>query len=294
MKHAHARPFLKWAGGKLQLLGKFAPLWPRRIDRYLEPFLGGGAVFFRLAPDVGTAMLNDVNPRLVELFTLVRDDVDGLIEEIVHLSGRGANTSRTFYRRREEYNACLDGGEPRRRCALFVYLNRTCYNGLYRVNSKGLFNVPFGRYKNPRILDEERLRAASRALQRAQRIESTDFSSFLLESCRDGDFVYLDPPYVPVSSTSYFTGYSRNAFGTGDQRRLADTLATLHERSVRWMLSNSFTPVSRKIFVTELLDRIGLPRRKPFVHRIEARRAINSRGDRRGPVSEYVVRNYGA
>ena len=292
MTQAHARPFLKWAGGKLQLLGRFQPLWPGRIERYVEPFLGGGAVFFHLAPEVATARLNDVNPRLVELFTAVREDVEGLIDELRRLSGRGANTSRTYYRRRDEYNASLEDGEPMRRCALLVYLNRTCYNGLYRVNSKGLFNVPFGRYRNPRILHAERLRAASLALGRAERISSADFGTFLLETCRGGDFVYLDPPYVPVSSTSYFTSYAKNAFDTDDQRRLADTLAELHDRSVRWMLSNSFTPVSRKIFVTELLERIGLPKRRPFVHRIQARRAINSRGDRRGPVHEYVLRNY--
>jgi len=289
---SRVRPFLKWAGGKLQLIGKLAPLFPGSIDRHVEPFLGGGAVFFHLAPGVGNAILNDVNPRLVELYALVRDDVEGLIGEIGGLAGRGANTSRTYYRRRDEYNACLDDGEPLRRCALFVYLNRTCYNGLYRVNSKGLFNVPFGRYARPRILDEDRLRAASRALARAERIESMDFGPFLLESCREGDFVYLDPPYVPVSSTSSFTSYAQRPFGVDDQRRLADTLAALHARSVRWMLSNSFTPVSRRIFVTELMDRIGLPGRRPYVYRIEARRAINSRGDRRGPVHEYVVRNY--
>ncbi|MBW2263870.1 MAG: Dam family site-specific DNA-(adenine-N6)-methyltransferase, partial [Deltaproteobacteria bacterium] len=154
----------------------------------------------------------------------------------------------------------------------FVYLNRTCFNGLYRVNSKGLFNVPFGRYKNPRILQEEKLRNASRGLAKARRIESMDFGTFLIRRCREDDFVYLDPPYVPVSSTSYFTGYAKNSFGVEDQRRLADTLVELHERSVRWMLSNSVTPVSKKIFVTDLLDRIGLPKRRPFVHRIEARR----------------------
>jgi DNA adenine methylase len=287
-----ARPFLKWAGGKLQLLGELEPLLPDSIDRYVEPFLGGGAVFFHLSPVVSTALLNDVNPRLVELFTLVRDDVEGLIDEIGRLAGRGANTSRTYYRRRNEYNACLDDGEPLRRCALFVYLNRTCYNGLYRVNGKGLFNVPFGRYGKPRILDEDRLRNASRALARAERIESMDFSTFLLESCREGDFVYLDPPYVPVSTTSSFTSYAQGSFDVDDQRRLADTLAALHARSVRWMLSNSFTPVSRRIFVTGLMDRIGLPKRRPYVRRIEARRAINSRVDRRGPVHEYVLRNY--
>lgn len=291
MPRQHARSFVKWAGGKLQLLDAFEPLWPEKIGRYVEPFLGSGAVFFRLAPRARSARLNDVNERLVELYACIRDDVESLIAETGKLAGKGANTPRTYYRRRDEYNALVDAGPRVRRCALFIYLNRTCYNGLYRVNRSGLFNVPFGRYKRPTILDENRLRDASLALSKA-RLESRDFGEFLLARCRRGDFVYLDPPYVPVSETSSFTSYARGSFGPEEQRRLARTLASLHERGVRWMLSNSFTPLSRKLFVRDLLGGIGLPGKKPYVLRLKARRAINSRADRRGPIDEYVVRNY--
>jgi DNA adenine methylase len=288
----NTRPFLKWAGGKRQLLNRFERLWPERMDRYVEPFLGSGVVFFRLAPGIRSALLNDVNRHLVELFGHVRDRVEELIDELEDLAGPGANTKEVFYRRREEYNALMAQESSVRRSALMIYLNRTCYNGLYRVNSKGLFNVPFGRYAKPAILDADRLKHASSALARARHIGSADFEDFLLRRCRKGDFVYLDPPYVPASRTSYFTSYSRDAFGPEDQERLASTLEKLHRRGVRWMLSNSFTPFSRRLFVSELLPRIGLPKRRPWIRKLEARRAINSRADRRGPVYEYVVRNY--
>jgi DNA adenine methylase len=287
-----ARPFLQWAGGKHQLLARFEPLWPRGIGRYVEPFLGSGAVFFHLAGRAGSAWLNDRNPMLVELFRTVRNDVDTLIDELENLAGRGCNTKSVFHRRREEYNSLLEAGPSVRRCALFIYLNRTCYNGLYRVNRQGRFNVPFGRYRKPAIVQPDRLRSASRALARARRIDCQDFERFLLSRCREGDLVYLDPPYVPVSATSSFTSYTSGAFGTPEQERLASTLLVLHERGVRWMLSNSFTPVSRRIFVTRLLRECGLPRRRPHVAKLPARRAINSRADARGPVYEYVVRNY--
>jgi DNA adenine methylase len=285
-------PFLKWAGGKRQLLDGFEDLWPGRIGRFVEPFLGSGAVFFRLAPRVRSALLNDVNAPLVELYVQVRDGVEPLVDELRSLAGPDANTRAVFDRRRDEYNALVDGPPSVRRAALLVYLNRTCFNGLYRVNGRGRFNVPFGRYAQPRILIDDRLRAASLALSKARIIASEDFATFLGRRCRKGDFVYLDPPYVPVSRTSYFTSYARGSFGPSDQERLADVMARLHSRGVRWMLSNSFTPLSRRLFVRGLLGRIGLPARRPYAIGLEARRAINSRGDARGPVREWVVRNY--
>jgi DNA adenine methylase len=287
-----ARPVLKWAGGKEQLLGQLSEMWPERIGRYVEPFAGGAAVFFHLHDRLDEAHLNDVNPQLVELYLVLRDDPDPLVEELRVLDGPDANTPDVYYRRREEYNRLRGETRSVRRCALFVYLNRTCFNGLYRVNSHGQFNVPFGRYVSPRILDEPRLRRASAALARARTIRSADFEPFLLDTCRAGDLVYLDPPYVPVSDSSYFTSYSRDAFGPDDQRRLAATLAELHERGVRWMLSNSCAPFTKEVFVDGLLARIGLPAEPPHLRTVQARRAINSRTDRRGPVMEYAIRNF--
>ncbi len=285
-------PFLKWAGGKEQLLDRFEDLWPERIERYVEPFLGSGAAFFRLGPRIETASLNDVNGQLVELFVHVRDRLLALVDALRELDGPGANTAETFYERRARYNALERHGSSVERSALFIYLNRTCFNGLYRVNSRGLFNVPFGRHANPTILDEPRLRHASMLLSKAASIDSMDFERFLKETCIEGDLVYLDPPYVPVSSTSSFTSYARGSFSETDQRRLASVLVDLHERGVRWMLSNSHTELTTTIFVKELMGRIGLPTIPPHVIELPARRAINSRTDRRGPVMEYVIRNF--
>lgn len=292
MKDANARPFLKWAGGKEQLLPRFEKMWPSHIDRYVEPFLGSGAVFFHLSGRIREAHLNDVNNHLVELYMDVRDRLPHLVRRLRRLAGPEANSKEVFYRRREEYNRMVDAPACTARSALFLYLNRTCFNGLYRVNSRGRFNVPFGRYANPRILDEERLRRAGEALRKARTIQALPFDDFLLDTCMAGDLVYLDPPYAPVSATADFTTYSRCAFTSDDQLRLAHVLAVLHRRGVRWLLSNSCTPFTRQTFVTDLFGRIGLPRRRPYVHRIPARRAINSRADRRGEVLEYAIKNF--
>ncbi|HLK89770.1 MAG TPA: DNA adenine methylase [Polyangia bacterium] len=266
-------PFLKWAGGKRQLLPRILRLAPPRIETYYEPFVGGGAVFFALAAErrFARAVLGDANPELVNCYETVRDDVAGVIRELQ----KHRNTERDYYRVRQ--------WDPRRltaaaRAARIIYLNRCGYNGLYRVNSDGRFNVPFGRYVRPKICDVARLEAASRALQ-GTTIVCGDFRE-VLDAGRPGpdDFVYLDPPYVPISRTASFTAYARRAFGPTDQQRLADALGSLSRERVPAVLSNSYCATTLQLYE-------GLLHQK-----VPARRAINSVGRARGPVPEILVR----
>lgn len=269
-KEARApRPFLKWAGGKGQLLEQYAPLFPKRYKRYLEPFLGGGAVFFHLRPP--RAVLSDNNAELVDCFRAVREEVRAVIAALrLHRYDRDH-----FYAVRALDPQTLTLAE---RAARTIFLNRTCFNGLYRVNAQGRFNVPFGRYANPKILDAENLRACSRALRRA-RIECAPFQR-VLEKARRGDFVYFDPPYHPRSKTSYFTAYAPGGFTADDQRDLARVYATLDRRGVLVMLSNSDTPLIRELY------------RGFRIVEVRAARSINSKGEARGAITELVVLNY--
>jgi len=267
-----ARPFLKWAGGKGQLLSQYEPFFPRQWNTYHEPFLGGGAVFFHLAQGIPRGLrrflLSDINPELVNVYCCVRDHVE---EVISLLSRHQAQHSRDYYYAMR--SARLE--DPVQRAARLIYLNKTCFNGLYRENARGEFNVPLGRYRNPRICDAENLRAASQVLQRAE-IAVQPFWQ-VLERAEPGDFVYLDPPYHPVSASSSFTAYSRYAFGEAEQVQLRDVFVALANRGVQVLLSNSDCP-----FVRELYR--GYP-----IHTIVASRAINSQGHKRGPITEVLV-----
>ncbi len=267
------RPFIKWAGGKTQLLGSFQPLYPRKVSRYIEPFLGGGAVYFQVKALLGPshAVLCDNNAELIETFVAVRDQVDELIKALRR--HREKHGEEHFYEVRSQQPTA-----PVARAARLIYLNKTCFNGLYRVNSRGLFNVPFGKYKAPKILDEEALRAASHFLQDTD-LRVGDFRC-LPEVARTGDFVYFDPPYHPVSRTAKFTSYTSDSFGEQDQRDLARVYAQLNDMGCQLMLSNSDTPLVRELYA-------------PFhIHPLRARRSINSRKEGRGPVNEVVVCNY--
>jgi DNA adenine methylase len=267
-------PFLKWAGGKRQLLGHIEALLPERIDTYFEPFLGGAAVFFRLAAGrrFRRAVLADANPELVNCYRAIRDDVDGVIAEL-----RGHRNSRVlYYRVRRRDPAKLS---ETARAARLIYLNRCGYNGLYRVNSSGQFNVPFGSYRHPVICDEDRLRTASDALRDVE-ILCDDFANTLKQVGRR-DFVYLDPPYVPLSATASFTAYAKRGFGSDDQERLAAVLRALGTRKVPALLSNSDCKTTRELYGD--FDRID---------RVPVRRAINSVGHGRGPVDEILVRSF--
>jgi len=267
-------PFLKWAGGKGRLLGQLLPLLPPGVKqrRHAEPFFGGGAMFFARQP--ARALLSDVNGELVAAYRMVRDRLEEVLAALApHAAQHGPAH---YYTVRDRYNRG-EGTEPER-AAMFIYLNRTCFNGLHRVNRRGEFNVPAGRYRNPRILDREGLRIASALLRRAE-LRCDDFEA-LVGDARPGDFVYFDPPYHPVSETSRFTDYAAGGFGPDDQTRLRDVFRALDRRGCRLMLSNSDTPFIRDLYRGYRLDLVAAPR------------AINSDRTRRGPVTEVVVRNY--
>jgi DNA adenine methylase len=266
-----ARPFLKWAGGKRRLLAQYRPYFPTGFARYHEPFVGSAAVFFDLEP--ADAILADSNRALVDCYTAVRDHVEVLIRQLDRLQAR--HTPHQFYRLRHRYNkARLDAVE---RAALFIYLNHTCYNGLYRVNGRGEFNVPAGRYLRPRISNPDGLRAASSALARA-RLVTSRFDK-CVEDIRRGDFVYIDPPYHRLDVGS-FTSYTVEGFGENEHRELAGVVANLHAAGCRVMVSNSDTPLVRELY--------GAYRLIP----IHAARPINSAAQGRGLVSELLILNY--
>jgi DNA adenine methylase len=273
-----AKPFLKWAGGKQQLLAQMAPLLPADFRRYHEPFLGSGALYFHLwnaGRITAPASLTDNNAELIATYAAVRDDVDGLIDRLQeHAASHG----------REHYYAvrAQDRGPqpltPMEQAARLIYLNRTCYNGLYRVNRDGFFNTPLGSYTAPRIVQAATLRAASAALMDAElRVAAFDA---ILDRAQPGDFVYCDPPYDPVSRTASFTSYTRHSFGEPEQRRLAAVFTELARRGCSCMLSNSYTPLILDLY------------RGFDIKIVQATRAINSKGDARGVVREVVVCNY--
>ncbi len=268
-----ARPFLKWAGGKAQLVPEILQRIPSDIATYYEPFLGGGAVFFALRP--ARAVLSDINPDLINAFEVVRDKPTELIESLSkhrHSKSyfyklRGADRSADFW-----VNSDVD------KASRVIYLNKTCYNGLYRVNSRGEFNVPFGDYQNPKIVDDENISACSAALQSAE-IVNEPFES-IADRVTEGDFVYCDPPYVPASRTANFAGYTKEGFPDEMHRRLAEFCRVIDRKGARFLLSNSDTPLTRELYAAF------------HVETVEAPRAINSKADRRGRVTEILVRNY--
>ncbi len=274
-----ACPVLKWAGGKRQLLELMRPLFPSDMEVYCEPFVGGGAVLFDLQPD--TAYVNDVNSDLIRVYMVIRDSVDDLVAELKTYQ----NTAEDFYRIRdldrnkEAYNALSDV----QKAARVLYLNKTCYNGLYRVNSKGEFNAPYGKYKNPNIVNESILRAVSAYFNSSHiHFFHTDYAD-VLKKLPDGPgtFVYLDPPYDPISETAGFTGYSKGGFTKADQERLKECCDDLDERGIKFMLSNSATNFILNLYMD--YDMVL----------VKASRAINCVGEKRGNVLEVVVKNYG-
>lgn len=274
-------PVVKWAGGKSQLLNAYRPLFPQSFGAYHEPFTGGGALFFHLynKGQITKAYLNDSNSELINLYLCIRDNLDRLLEELKHYEAQKKSKEHYYTVRNLDRNPQSFGRLTNvQRAARALYLNKTCYNGLYRVNSKGQFNVPFGNYKNPNVLDEPKLRAVSSAFAHTK-ITCLDFEIALTEA-RPGDFIYFDPPYHPVSATASFTNYTENSFSFQDQQRLAHAFRELDKKGCRVMLSNSCVEP-----VIELYE--GFPMEK-----IMARRAINSQGDRRGSVPEIVVTNY--
>lgn len=278
---------MKWAGGKSRLLDRLLAKVPARpFATYAEPFCGGGAMFFALAEreerPFRRALLSDRNEELVALYTAIKGDVERLIEHVRayqqrHVKKAPAEKAEHFYEVRKLDTAGMTSAE---RGARLLFLNKTCFNGLWRVNAAGQFNVPFGKYENPRILDEEGLRSAHRALAAAT-IRCGDYTSVTRE-LREGDFAYFDPPYMPVSKTANFTAYAASGFGWNEQVALAAELARLRELGVWAMLSNAETPE-----LVELYASHGFT-----IDRIQAARAINSDPTKRGDVTELVVTTY--
>jgi len=237
-EHARVAPPLKWAGGKTQLLGQITRLVPPRYGTYIEPFFGGGALFFALLP--ARAIISDSNPELVAFYAAVRDDVDGVIKE----ARRWQANEATFYQVRRMDPVSL---APATRAARLLYLNRTCYNGLYRVNRTGIFNVPYGKYRSPKICDEAALRAASLALKGAS-IVCADFRTILREHVRSGDFLFLDPPYVPAGRFADFKRYTKEQFGVRDHLELAGEVGRLRDLGCHVVLTNSNTELARHLY----------------------------------------------
>ncbi|MEI9940784.1 MAG: DNA adenine methylase [Pseudomonadota bacterium] len=276
---ADVKPVLKWAGGKRQLLEPILSFVERsfqgRIEKYFEPFAGGAAVFFALVArkKFEQAKLSDMNADLIRVYIELRDNADAVIAELEKLAALELSKE-TYYLVREKVRAKRPGKDAAR-AARLIYLNRTGYNGLYRVNSSGEFNVPYGSYKNPRILDRPRLLSAAEALQGVE-LTVEDFESSCKKAKR-GDFVYFDPPYVPMSKTASFAAYHSVAFTSAEHARLAETFARLTKRGVKTLLSNSDTPETRGLY------------REFDTHTVHATRAINSNATRRGTVPELLV-----
>ena len=278
-------PFLKWAGGKSQLVKTFEKHYPSSFGTYYEPFLGGGAVFLQLTSKgkIRRAVLSDLNRDLVNCYVTVRDHLDELLERLKELQGHVRDKEFFYNVARRNFNKIkletgLEGDLEK--AALLFYLNKTCYNGLYRVNQKGEFNVPWGRYKNPAIYIEKNLRAIQRALkQTGVRILCDDYYE-ATRSAVANDFIYFDPPYQPLSSTANFTSYTAQSFAWRDQERLAELYGELTARGCFLMLSNS--PKVERLYA----------RRGYKIERVRAIRAISCVGSKRGSVEELLVINY--
>lgn len=270
-------PILKWAGGKRQLLSDITGTFPEQYNAYHEPFMGGGAVFFDQNPTTGS--INDLNKRLIKFYKVVRGSPNALIEE----NKTHEHTEDYYYAARDEFNNLhkQDTQTPEERireASLLLYLNRTCFNGLYRENQDGEFNVPIGGYANPDWVQTERINAAHEALDGVD-IFNQDFE-YVLDEATEGDVVYFDPPYEPVSTTSSFNDYHADGFDKSDQKRLRDVAVELHEKGVYVILSNS-PPVAELYEDTDAFS----------VNVVEATRSINSNGDDRGEVAEVLISN---
>ena len=267
-----ARPFVKWAGGKRQLLDELTQDLPY-FENYHEPFIGGGALFFRLEAmnRIKRAYLSDSNAELINAYSVIKNEVFELMSELA--SPLYVNDEAAYYK--------IRASRPKtnvERAARFIYMNKTAFNGLYRVNSSGGFNVPFGRYDNPKILDSQNLMLVHRALQKDE-LYCGDFT-IALKNAKRGDFVYFDPPYFPISKTSNFTGYTKDGFGENEQKKLLKTYKELDSKGCFVLLSNSYSD-----FISELYAEF-----EPET--VHANRMINCKGNQRGKIKELIVRNW--
>ena len=269
-----AKPFVKWVGGKTQLLPELTSRVPDRFSKYFEPFIGGGALFFALQPE--QSILIDINEELINAYRVIKYKIEELITDLKqHIY------EKTYYyrirnvdRQLNEYKLWSDV----RRASRLIYLNKCCFNGLYRVNSRGEFNTPIGRYKNPKIVDETTLRACSQALQKTEIVNGSFVE--VEERVSNNDFVYFDPPYAPLNATSNFTGYSQRGFNNQMQLELRDLCDCLDRKGVRFMLSNSNAPLILDLYQNYKIEFVS------------ATRAINSKANKRGKIPEVLVTNY--
>ncbi|HYU15335.1 MAG TPA: DNA adenine methylase [Candidatus Acidoferrum sp.] len=267
-----ASPIVKWAGGKSRLLDELCSRAPERYRRYFEPFVGGAALYFRLRPR--WAVLGDSNPDLINMYRCVAWNVEAVIRRLTR--HREAHGEDHYYAVRERWNRPGGLSADVDRAAAFIYLNKTCYNGLWRVNSRGEFNVPLGRYEDPAIFDRLQMGAASRLLQRAE-LRAGHFAD-AVAGAGAGDFVYFDPPYHPLSVTAHFTSYTSSSFGADDQRELARVARELVRRGCSVLVSNSDTEFVRELYRGFAIDVV------------DCGRAINSKASARGPQRELLIR----
>lgn len=273
-----AQPFLKWAGGKRQLLPVIKEYLPQKFTQYYEPFIGAGAVLFSLQPK--KSVINDTNGELINCYQVIKDHPEKLLE--LCQQHRENNSKEYFYLLREQDRRNdFKERSPQERAARIIYLNKTCFNGLFRVNSSGQFNVPYGNYSNPVIADPAVIRSVSAYLnQRNVRILQGDFAK-AVATARKGAFIYFDPPYHPVSDTSSFTGYSVNGFGEQEQIRLKEVCDKLTERGCQVLVSNSSASLIKELYSD--------PNYK--IVEVKAKRAINAVASRRGRINELLIHN---
>lgn len=293
MKKPHAKPFLKWAGGKTQLIAEIEARLPSLVRRdefiYVEPFVGSGAVLFWMLnqfPNLKQAAINDINADLIITYQIIREQPQSLIEvlkefqtEYYESETNEEKKKAYYYAKRDQYNSRQ--ADLPTRAALFIFLNRTCFNGLYRVNRNNLFNVPIGSYKRPMILDEANILAVSDALQNVE-ILNDDFEK-TYAFVNPNSFFYFDPPYKPLSATANFNSYAKGEFDDAEQSRLKDFCIELDKKKAKWMLSNS--DVQDDDFLERLFEKFN-------ISRVKAKRFINSKGDKRGSLDELLITNY--
>ena len=268
-------PVLKWVGGKRQLIPAIKSYFPPRYKTYCEPFIGGGALLFYFQPQ--KAMINDLNEELINVYSVIKNNIEDLIKDLK----RHKNESDYFYKIRAlDRSDAFNHLSKIEKASRVIFLNKTCYNGLYRVNSLGEFNSPFGGYKNPNIVNEATIRAVSHYFNQNEiTILNKDFEEALNEVGKD-DFVYLDPPYHPVSKSSSFTGYNKVDFDETEQVRLSNLCHALNNKDIKFLLSNSATS-----FIKDLYKNF-------HINYVKANRAVNSNGQKRGEVDEVLIKNY--
>lgn len=287
------KPFIKWAGGKSQLLEEIRKKYPAKIERYCEPFVGGGAVLLDVLANFQPkeVLINDINPELTNTYIQIRDNAESIIATLSEMQGdfwdmNDEKRKEYFYSQRERFNELIkQSASTEEKAALFIFINKTCFNGLYRVNGKGLYNVPIGSYKKPPICDAENIRTISKLLKRVD-VHCGDYSeceSFIT----DNAFVYIDPPYRPLNATSSFTSYAKTEFGDEQQIQLGHFIEKISEKGAKVVASNSdpHNTDENDNFFDDIYKMF-------FIDRVAATRMINSNSNGRGTVSELLICNY--